>query len=180
MIGDLIAWEKVKAVLNLDDSQQELVAFLISAASTQAEKIADRSLAVRDIDTTIDAHGGREYLLPSYPVNSIQMVLVNDNELQANEYSIKKQTGILRLKEYVPDGWDAIHFKGNIGYDPVPEDLQQAVIEIVSVNIRRFATSGGTVGIKSFSANGAITTQYELDIPVSARTVFMSYRGIRI
>jgi len=178
--GDLVTWEKVKMILNLDDDEQERIEFLITSASSQAEKIADRILAARDVDITIDASGGREYLLPSYPINSTEMVKVNDNELQPNEYSIKAQDGRLRLKNYAPNGWDAISFKGNIGYNPVPEDLQQAVIEMISANRRRFETSGGLVGIKTMSAGGAVTTQYELDMPISARSVFLSYRGVRI
>jgi len=180
MAGYLVTWEKAKAFLNLDDGDKELAEFLINSASVQAEKIADRFLSARDVDITIDAHGGREYLLPSYPVNSVQMVRVHGSELPANEYSVRRNLGILRLKEQSPNGWDAIQFKGNIGYDPIPEDLQQAVLEIVSANRRRFTTSGGIVGIKSMTAGGDITTQYELDIPISARTVFMSYRGARV
>jgi hypothetical protein len=176
--GDLTTWEKAKSILNLEDDQRELIEFLISAASSQAEKIAGRVLAARDVEITLDADG-REYLLPSYPVNETCSITVNETELQPGEYSVKEQTGILRLKENAR-GWDAIVYKGNIGYNPVPEDLQQAVIEMISANIRRFATSGGLVGIKSLAANGAVTTQYELDIPVSSRSVFMSYRGARI
>jgi len=174
MVGDLVSWDKVKTILNLDDDQKETVEFLISDASTQAEKIADRILAAQDIDITIDGTGGREYLLPSFPVNDTEMVRVNDNELQLNEYSVKKE-GILRFKNYKPEGWEAISYKGNIGYEDIPEDLQRAVIEIISANLRRFAQSGGNVGIKSFSANGAITTQYEIDIPLTARQTLLKY-----
>jgi len=180
MLGDLVTWEKVKAILSLDDNEQDKVEFLISASSSQAEKIADRILAARDVDITLDAHGGREYLLPSYPINNTVMVRVYDNELQPNEYSVKSQDGRLRFKYLTPNGWDAINFKGNIGYNPIPEDLQQAVIETISANLRRFATSGGLVGVKAMSANGAVTTQYELDLPMSARSVFLSYRGVRV
>ena len=178
MIGDLVTWEKVKAVLNLDDDRQEIAEFLISAASAQAEKIAGRILAARDVDIQLDSNGGREFLLPSYPVNKTDEIFVNGEETQG--YKIKTDVGILRLTGSAAAGWDAIHYKGNIGYATVPVDLQQAVIEIVSANLRRFASSGGTVGIKSMTANGAITTQYELDIPMSSRSVFMSYRGARV
>jgi len=178
--GDLVTWEKAKDVLHLDDDQQELVEFLISAASAQAEKIADRFLAARDIVLTLDSSGGREILLPSYPVNYITRVFKNEDELQPNLYSMRAQAGILRFKERIQRGWDAIRFEGNIGYDPVPDDLQQAAIEIVSANLRRFAGSGGSVGIKSMSAQGAITTQYEIDVPLSSRSVFMSYREARV
>ena len=180
MNGDLVAWEKVKVVLHLNDDQREVIEFLISAASAQAEKIADRILAARDVDITIDSNGGRDFLLPSYPVNAIEKLTINGRELESGSYSVKAQAGILRVRERVPEGWDAVGFKGNIGYDPVPEDLQQAVIEVVSANLRRFNGIGGSVGVKSMSANGAITTQYELDMPVSSRSVFMSYKGARV
>jgi len=178
MTGDLVTWEKAREVLNLDDDRQEITEFLISAASAQAEKIAGRILAARDVDIGIDSSGGWEFLLPSYPINRIDEVSVNGAE--AFGYRIKTESGILRVTGLVPEGWDAVSFKGNIGYDPVPFDLQQAAIEVVSANLRRFAGSGGTVGVKSMSANNAITTQYELDIPLSSRSVFMSYRGARV
>ena len=181
MTGDLVTWEKVKAVLNLADDQKELIEFLISAASAQAEKIAGRFLAARDVELKMDSTGGREFLLPSYPVNSTEKVLIADRETQG--YKVKHESGILRITENIPTGWDVIYFKGNIGYAPVPEDLQQAVIEIISANIRRFTTPGGTVGVKTFTAtasSGTLTTQYELDIPISSRSVFMSYRGARV
>jgi len=180
MTGDLVTLEKVMAVLHLDEEQRETIGFLISAASAQAEKIADRILAARDIDITIDSNGGTDFLLPSYPVNAIEKLTVNGRELESGSYSVKAQSGILRVRERVPEGWDAIGFKGNIGYDPVPEDLQQAVIEVISANLRRFNGIGGSVGIKTMSADNMVTTQYELDMPVSSRSVFMSYKGARV
>jgi hypothetical protein len=178
--GDLAAWEKVRAVLHLDDDQRETIEFLISAASAQAEKIADRILAARDVDITIDSNGGTDFLLPSWPVNLVEKVTVKGRELKVGGYSLKERSGILRVRERVPEGWDAIGFKGNLGYDPVPEDLQQAVIEVISANLRRFNGPGGNVGIKAMSANNMITTQYELDMPISSRSVFMSYKGARV
>jgi hypothetical protein len=181
MARDLVTWEKVKAVLNIiDEDREELVKFLISAASSLAEKIAGRPLAARFIDITIDSDGGGEFLLPGYPVNETLMITVNGSELNAGSYSIRKETGAVRIKGRVPEGWDVIGFKGNVGYDPVPEDLQQAVIEIISANLRRFSGNGGGVGVKSLAAGGAVTAQYELDIPASSRSVFTAYRGARV
>lgn len=186
--GDLVTWDRVKAVLTLDDEQQELVEFLISAASAQAEKFADRFLAARDVEIKIDANGGRELLLPSYPVNTVDRICPDQyhqfpdiKDLLLDEYSLKTESGIIRLFFHqFPKGYDVVLFVGNIGYDPVPEDLQQAVIETVSANLRRFAGVGGLVGIKQMSANGAITTQYEIDIPITSRSVFLTYRGARV
>jgi len=186
--GDLVTWEQVKAVLNLDDDRRELVGFLISAASAQAEKFAGRFLAARDVSVKMDARGGRELLLPSYPVNRTGRICVDperafpgDNDLPSDQYGVKMSAGIIRLyKGRFPNGYDVVLFEGNIGYNPVPYDLRQAVIETISANLRRFAISGGGVGIKQLSTNGTITAQYEIDVPVSSRSVFISYRGVRV
>jgi len=177
MVGDLVTWETVKNVLNLEEERKELTEFLISSASAQAEKIADRILAARDVELKLDGNGGKEIMLPSYPINSITLLTVSG---AVTDYSMKENIGIIRLNYAAPEGWGNILFKGNIGYNPVPMDLQQAVIEVISANLRRLAGVGGTVGIKSMSANGAVTTQYEIDIPISSRTVFNSYRSARI
>jgi len=186
--GDLITWGQVMAVLNLEDDRKELTEFLISAASAQAEKFAGRFLAARDVSLKMDTGGGRELLLPSYPVNSVARVCIDmrrifpgGNDLAADQYSVKAEAGIIRLhRGQFPSGYDSVLFEGNIGYAAVPHDLQQAVIEIISANIRRFAASGGGVGIKQMSANNQITTQYEIDVPLSSRSIFMSYRGVRV
>jgi len=186
--GDLVTWEQVKAVLNLDDDRRELVDFLISAASAQAEKFAGRFLAARDVSLKMDARGGRELLLPSYPVNCIERICVDtervfpgDNDLPSDQYGVKMSAGIIRLYQgEFPNGYDVVIFEGNIGYNPVPYDLQQAVIETISANLRRFAVSGGGVGVKASTIGGSITTQYEIDVPVSSRSVFISYRGVRV
>jgi hypothetical protein len=186
--GDLVTWDQVKAILHLDDDQRELVEFFISAASSRAEEFAGRFLAARDASLKLDTRGGSELLLPSYPVNRTDRVCIDTghlfppaNDLPPDAYSVKAEAGILRLyRRHFPRAYEAAYFQGNIGYDPVPEDLQQAVIEIISANLRRFASSGGGIGIKQISANGSITTQYEIDVPVTSRSVFLSYRGARI
>ncbi len=186
--GDLVTWAQVKAILNLDEEQRELVEFLISAASAQAEKFADRFLAARDVELKLDSNGGRELLLPAYPVNHVDRICVDSahlfapaEDLTAADYSVKKEAGIIRLfRHEFPCGYEVVLFRGNIGYETVPEDLQQAIIETVAANIRRFTGAGGSIGIKQISANGAITTQYEIDVPLSSRSVFMSYRGARV
>jgi len=60
----------------------------------------------------------------------------------------------------------------------VPEDLELAVIECVGYNRRRLES--GTTGMRQVSADGSVTSQYELGLPLSVREVFESYRDIRI
>ncbi len=184
--GDLVTWETVKTLLNFDEENKAVVEFLISASSEHAEKLAGRMLSARDVSIMLDSSGGKEILLPSYPVNSVNRICIDcervfpaEKDLSPGAYSVK--SGIIRLyKNYFPKEYDCVLFEGNIGYDPVPGDLQQAIVECVSTNWRRFSTVGGNVGIKQISADGAITTQYEIDIPITSRSIFEKYRDPRI
>jgi hypothetical protein len=188
MAGALVEWQRVKDILTLDDDREETVMFLIASACAQAEKHAGRILAAQDVELTLDASGGRELLLPVYPVNSVVRICIDPArefpsglDVPPGEYGLQKEAGIIRLySRLFPRGYNCVLFSGNAGYDPVPEDLQQAVIEVVSANLRRLSSSGGLAGIKSISTNGAISTNYELDIPLSARNLFLSYRGVRV
>jgi hypothetical protein len=188
-MADLVTWAQVRAALTLEDDREEIIKFLISAASAQAEKYAGRFLAASDVSIKLDSRGGAELLLPSYPVTGTGRLCVDANrvfpaekDVPAGDYGVKADSGIIRLyRGRFPAGYEVVLFEGNIGYDPVPADLQQAVIETVAANNRRFTGSGGGgIGVKHVSTNGAITTQFEIDVPVSARSVFMSYREARV
>jgi hypothetical protein len=182
--GDLVTWETVKAALDLDDDQQAQVESLISAASQYAQNIAGRFLAAQDVELYLDGNGARELRLPSYPVNLIVSLRVDVTHEFASTTTIEPETysernGIIRLYRGVfPLEYRSIFFEGNIGYNPVPADLQEAVIEIVAVLISRYKNSGaGIGGLKQISAPGAITTQYvdTNDIPLSARKTILGY-----
>jgi hypothetical protein len=188
MAGLLAAWEQVKTILTLDDDREETVRFLLASASAQAEKHAGRPLAAADVELVLDGSGCGELLLPVYPVNSVARLCIDSErrfppelDLAPGAYGIHKDVGMIRLYDrFFPRLIDCVLFSGSAGYDPVPEDLQQAVIEVVSANLRRFSSTGGQVGVKSFSAGGAVTANYELDIPLSARNLFLSYRGVMV
>jgi hypothetical protein len=187
MAGALITWEKAQELLNLDADQEQLTAFLINAASSQAEQYAGRILAARDVRDIMDTAGGFSVILRSYPVVSVSRVCIDCDhgfpvqlDLAASEYSVISEAGIIRLyNRRFPCGIDSFLFQGRLGYDPVPDDLRQAILECIVSNMRRIGP-GGITGIKSMSAQGAITTNYEIDIPVSSRNVFASYRSVRI
>ena len=187
--GALVSWETVKTVLQLDDGEKDFVVFLINSASAQAEQHAGRILASRQTTLIMDTAGGRTALLPSYPVGGVNRLCLDpdhafppEKDLAPEEYSLLSGEGIVRLyRRSFPCGFSSLLFSGAVGYDPVPDDLQQAVVEAVAANMRRLGSGGSGVGIKSISApNGISATYYEIDIPASSRNVFSGYRGIRI
>jgi hypothetical protein len=182
--GDLVTWETVKAALGLDDDQQVQAESLISAASQYAQNIAGRLLAAQDVELYLDGTGARELKLPSFPVNSIASLRID----RTHEFTVEtivepemysEKNGVIRLyRDTFPQQYRTIYFEGNIGYNPVPADLQEAVIEIVAVLISRYKNGGaGIGGLKQISAPGAITTQYfdTNDIPLSARKTILGY-----
>lgn len=185
----LVSWETIQAVLGLDDGQKDFVAFLINAASAQAERQAGRILAARQAALAINTDGGEAALLPSYPVGSVDRLCLDESgafppekDLAPEEYSLLAGEGIIRLRgRRFPRGFSCLLFEGTLGYDPVPGDLQQAAVEAVAANLRRLGSGGAAVGLKSVSApNGIGATYYEIDIPVSSRNIFASYRSVRI
>jgi hypothetical protein len=186
----LVSWETVKAILGLDDSQQEFAEFLINAASAQAERQAGRILAARQTTAVMDTDGGSLALLPSYPVVSLDRLCLDpdhafppEKDLAPGEYSLLAEEGIVRLyRRHFPRAFSCLLFSGALGYNPVPGDLQQAIVEAVAANLRRLGGGGGgSVGLKSMTApNGIGVTYYEIDIPASSRNVFASYRSVRI
>jgi hypothetical protein len=104
-----------------------------------------------------------------------------ESDIPPEKYALDAASGTITLyDDCFPRAPGCILFQGNIGYDPVPEDLQQAVIETVSANRRRLSSAGGQVGVKSYTSGEALVANYEIDIPLSARNVFESYWSVRV
>lgn len=182
----LTTWARVQSILSLSVDDQAKVEFLINAASSFANARAGRSLKARDVDIRLDGPTGSVLVLPEAPV-VIDKIWLDENrafvdgeELAATDYDLDEKTGILRLFEgRFPSGIATIRVVGTFGYSPVPEDLEQAVIECVAVNMRRTG-SPAAIGLRSVSVDGATSSAYEIDWPLTAVRVFDSYRWSRI
>lgn len=180
----LTTWERAKSVLHFADEQETVVEFLIDAVSASANRIAARALKARAYPAlTLDGPRGDTLLLPEYPIVELRHIWVDDarifavsTELLAGEYQLRKDDGAIRLYSgRFPVGPDVIKLDITLGYDSVPEDLELAVLECVLWNSRRLES--GTVGTRALSTDGSVTAQYEVTIPMSALTVFESYRS---
>jgi hypothetical protein len=105
-----------------------------------------------------------------------------EKDLAPEEYSLLADSGVVRLlRGRFPRAFACLLFSGELGYSPVPADLQQAAAEAVAANLRRLGAGGAAVGLKSISApNGIGAAYYEIDIPASSRNIFVGYRSVRI
>lgn len=181
----LTTWARAQSVLGLSSDDQAKVEFLINAASSYANRRADRALKGRDVDVRLDGPRGSVLVLPESPaiITSLWLDSYREfaagQELGTDEYDVLSDSGIVRLySRTFPQGFGTVRVVGVFGYDPVPEDLEQAIIECVAVNLRRLG-SPSAIGLKNVSVDGATSSAYEVDWPTTALRVFDSYRRVR-
>lgn len=178
----LTTWERVQAVLGLDTSEQAKAEFLIDSASAYANRRAGRLLKARSETFVLDGNGRPTLLLPEAPAVVTELridtarVFADSSIILATAYQVFRDEGLLRLYEGTfPAGYGVVRVAGLYGYDPVPADLEQAVLECVAANLRRLS-SPGAIGLKNVSVDGATSSAYEVDWPTTAVMVFDSYR----
>jgi hypothetical protein len=183
----LTTYETVREMLARDESEQTLIEQLINAASAMAEGpwYANRILKARDLDVILDGTGRSLLQLPAYPIQAVTAVHVDpsrtfDANTEITNFVTLKNVGQL----YRTAGWplDVQNVKVvfRAGLDPVPWDLQHAIVEVVNYNLSRLGGAGSRFGpgIKSMSGPDGLTTQYELTVPMNAQRVFESYRSV--
>ena len=179
----LITWEYIKNLMTIDIEQKARVETLIDAASVSANQYTSRLLAARAITETLDGNGRKSLLLPEYPINSIASLYIDTarafgaatevtDYLSYDEGEIYYAAGFPNVRQCVRITWNA-------GYaaDSVPDDLQIAVTETVQWYLSRF--DGDGVGVAAIQNPDGIVTQYERDIPFSARMRLNRYKKVR-
>lgn len=182
----LTTWERVQAVLGLDTSEQAKAEFLIDSASAYANRRAGRLLRARSETFTLDGSGRPALLLPEAPAAVTELridtarVFAESSIIPGTAYQVFRDEGLLRLYEGTfPAGYGVVRVAGSYGYNPVPADLEQAVVECVAANLRRLGSTA-SVGLRSVSVDGAMTSAYEVDWPTTAVMVFDSYRRLHV
>lgn len=178
----LVTWEYVQGFLGdasapFDADDREFGIGLINAASSRANDIARRKLRGRTATVTLDGTGTDIVVLPEYPVAEVTDVRVDITRTFPDSSAITGfdyyEDGRLFVPARVPAQRRCVRVAYTAGYDPVPHDLMQAVVEVVAYSWKRLRSRA--IGTSSVTADG-VTTQFEIDIPMPARRVFESYR----
>jgi hypothetical protein len=186
----LATWERVKLFLLYNDADQLIGEYLINAATEVGEEISGRRIKAREYGPTasepylFDGTGQQRIILPDRPINSVSHLYVDPEglfaagtEILPTDYVLYKAAGIIALRNSIfPVGIQNVRAEYNGGLTPIMDRIQNAVVEIVSWNFKRFREAGGLIGIRSITTEG-INTSMELDIPMSARRTFESLKG---
>ncbi|TVQ38478.1 MAG: hypothetical protein EA384_09100 [Spirochaetaceae bacterium] len=181
MSDALVSWEEVQERLAMADGDHVAIEPLIDTASARANTYTGRKLAARVQTLVLDGPGSCKLILPDWPINSVTSVHVDPTRVWAPEYEVTDfvayaETGILLRNSSWGTGRQTIRIIANLGYETVPDDLRESIIQLV-------AYWNGSPGIGWISAaesvrGGAYQTHYvgQLDLPFQVRTIWDSYR----
>lgn len=109
---------------------------ILDGATEGIRRLAGWHIApAEDVSVTLDG-GGSTLYLPSLQVNSIISVTVNGTLwVEGADYEWSRQTGNIRRRDHgdFPDTWGGIEVTFNSGFDTVPADLKQIVLQVSSI-----------------------------------------------
>lgn len=91
-------------------------------------------------------------LLPAAPVTAVTEVRVDGVLLEASGYRVRKDAGVLRRMGGVWEDWAEIEVDWSHGWDPIPDDVQEVVIDQARTIFRV------TPGVQTIQAGGESVT----------------------
>lgn len=149
--GDLTTVERLRGHLRLEDqSDDELLATLVSVASAWAKVQIDRDVVAADYTDTVSGDGGSEVVLREYPVLSVASVTVDGAAIPQRTAGDgweldDPKSGVLVLVGYrFTRGFRNVVVAYRAGWETVPDDLAQAVLEEAALRYRDRDWGGAT------------------------------------
>jgi len=182
-MADLTTWSTVQNRFTLDASRQSETEQLISVASVRAEHYTGRVLAAEDKTFTLDGTGTQKLIIGENPINSVASVYVDSKrnftaDTEVTDYVIRSELGQLWRDGAWPRGVANIQVTANVGFDTVPADLEESVIQLVGYWLDSPAINwiGGEEGTE-----GGYQSQYTgaMDIPFQVMKVWGYYRRLK-
>lgn len=173
----LTSVDTVKAYLGLGNTsnpaQDALLAELVKRASAAVESFCQRSFMLGPRTEWRDGNGGQVMLLRDTPVVSVEAVIMDDQSIPVE--SVRLTGRCIRLREHAfRTGVSNVRIDYTAGFDALPADVEQAVIETVALNFRR----RDHLDVASKALAGE-TVSYLIDeLTPSARRILSNYRVI--
>ena len=119
------------------DNDNDILTKLITRASKFIKNHTNRELNETVFKEAIDGDNSCKLFLSEYPIISVENIKINDaivyengTAKDGNNYYIYQDIGIIRRSIYWPKDFQNIEVNYTAGYETIPEDLEQAVIEM--------------------------------------------------
>lgn len=126
----------------------------LSLASGRFRGQANNPISLTTETVTLDTQGASRIMLPAAPVHDVTRVQVDGTDT-AYEWSA---SGVLRFDNPLPDRYRALQVTYTHGYDPIPDDIRDVVLEQAAAIYNLLpGVMSYTVGAESRSYSTALT-----------------------
>lgn len=181
---DFCALSDVKAYLGIaptNTNDDAVLNRLITSASQFIRSWLNRDIDQRSYTDTRDGTGHVKMTFPNYPITAVQSV-------QVGQIVIPQSTGptvpgwvftptAIILRQYVFDkDYQNVVVTYTAGYSPIPTDIAQATIEMVTF---RFKDSQ-RIGISSKTLAGEVITFSQKDMQAATLTLLNQYKRVQM
>jgi uncharacterized phiE125 gp8 family phage protein len=173
---DFTTLENVKAWLGLKAEQTDndaLLARLIVAASAFFERETDRKLLRQQHVEVRDGNGHSIMLFREYPVTAVASVVVEGLQIPASAVGFT-ETKLVLVGYAFSRGAANVTITYTAGYETVPADVEQAVIDLVAFRYRE----RDRIGLASKGMAGETTAFIVREVPPSVARVLNDYRRV--
>jgi len=162
-------------------SQDARLTRFITAASDWIEIFLDRSLESASYEHFFDGRANDRFTMKQWPVTAISGVRVNqdsdfsdaNDEMDAEDYSIDNDIGIVLINTKFPRGNRNVRIQYTAGYASIPTPIQEATYWIVEFWYNMLGDR--RVG-QSSKSKGDETTSYLGEPPVFVKKMLIPYK----
>lgn len=182
----LTTWATVRDRLSLDEADQSATENLIAVASRRADAYTGRNLKAADRAVVMSGIGSPVLMLADRPVVSISSINVDSTRqflagTEVTNYYIDEERGvIIRNGGIWPQGSHNIKVTGRFGYEEIPTDLEESIIQLVAYWLD--SPSIAYVTPQQPAAQGGYQANYvgAMDLPYQVRNCWDYYREVRV
>lgn len=178
---DFTTIENVREYLRIKGTTDDaMIARLIKGASKLMTTYMNRDISAKDYTEVFDGKGSNYHVFGNYPVNNISFVYAGDISMMPAQNN--NSSGYVHDHEKVvlnggifPRGMLNCKVVYNAGYTTIPDDLEQACIELVGFKYK--AIEHLDQQSKQLAA-GETVTFITKDIPQTVKVVLNHYKKV--
>lgn len=172
--GDLTTLPALKSWLDIKGNEfDDDLERLITAISLFVKNWVGRSLLLAEYTEKRSGAGGPVLMLNQYPILSITSLQLDGHAILPAQYSFD-DNGIYLINGVFTRAKNNIVVVYQAGYDGVPADVEQAVIETAALRWKE----RGRIGMTSKGMAGETTNFVISDFPPSAKSILNDYMRV--
>jgi len=186
-MANLVTLERVKTYLeiaNTETAQDVLLQDLIARIGAWMERYCDRSFAKATYTEQRDGDGTATLLVREWPLLSVTSLYDDPlrvfgaaTQIAASDFALYPNQGLIRLDGRIFSvGIQNVKVTYEAGYAEIPQDLQQALIELIADRFRNKENQG----IRSLAIGSYRVDYGEEELPGEIRGVLEGYRRTRV